>query len=312
MAKILFINMAGIGNCILSTPTLAALHIMGHDIDVVIDGKKSTWVAFGAWHRVSRILDSSSGLCERIRYDYALWAHPAHSGLLYNACVSDSVDPLPGDPRDYQWRFDRHEVIEIMELARRLGYMGEVPSIREPLFDCSCVMKAATVAIGIGYTKAIRWENKHWGNDNYIELCKGLISAGLCPILVGDDDDQYINGWKIALEAGVVSICGRVPIVDMLGIIKHAICYVGNDTGFMHAAAAFGIPTLGIFCSSNPIKNAPWGRIAQFVQGDSSPSDIALRVIRLASLGRNSESECSLSVSVNPLLVSQPTDRRSL
>jgi heptosyltransferase-2 len=65
---------------------------------------------------------------------------------------------------------------------------------------------------------------------------------------------------ELKLPADVIDLTGRTSLRDVVSILKSATAFVGNDSGLMHLAGALGLPTVGIFGSSNPDWTHPLGR----------------------------------------------------
>lgn len=64
---------------------------------------------------------------------------------------------------------------------------------------------------------------------------------------------------ELAGDAGLVDLTGRTDLAAAVGVLKAAEGFVGNDSGLMHLSAALGVPTVGVFGSSNPDWTAPRG-----------------------------------------------------
>jgi len=115
------------------------------------------------------------------------------------------------------------------------------------------------VAIGIGYLKSHpQWKKKHWGNRNYADLVQALYGKGWTSILVGNNKDKEDARAIERLSPTVLNSCGTMPFTQLIGLLEECDAYVGNDSGLMHVAAGTGIPTIGVFQVTNPIKNRPW------------------------------------------------------
>jgi hypothetical protein len=265
--KILFVNLYGIGNCILSTPTISALKSLGFVVTVLVTRSRCSDVAFKDWAEVNIIYYNDVPVVLDRAFSFVLWAHPVRQGVVFGGEKSLCVNPNPQSALPYHFRFTRHEVIEVLDLARRLGYSGGIPAVRAPYRTCGIGLPARSVAIGIGYLKNGKWNQKHWGNTNFVDLCNELKKAGFNPVLFGDEIDNVIDGQVIEKEADVTNLCGKLALEESLGTIARCIGYIGNDTGAMHAAAAFGMPTLGVFCATDPVKNAPWGQCGRVLAG---------------------------------------------
>ncbi len=63
----------------------------------------------------------------------------------------------------------------------------------------------------------------------------------------------------LAGPAGLVDLTGRTDLLRVTSILTAAKAFVGNDSGLMHLAGALGVPTVGVFGSSNPEWTAPLG-----------------------------------------------------
>ena len=57
-----------------------------------------------------------------------------------------------------------------------------------------------------------------------------------------------------------IDLVGRDDLLTCYAALKRARLFIGNDTGFMHLAAAAGAPTLGLFGPSDDAPLATLGR----------------------------------------------------
>lgn len=90
------------------------------------------------------------------------------------------------------------------------------------------------------------WPERHW-----VAVGNRLRERGWLPIVLWGRDDEQTLAERIA--AGVD---GDVPpflkVGEMAAVLAGAQQIVGLDTGFTHLAAAFGRPTIGIYCDHEP------------------------------------------------------------
>jgi heptosyltransferase-1 len=90
------------------------------------------------------------------------------------------------------------------------------------------------------------WPERHW-----VAVGTRLRERGLTPVVLwGRDSEQ-------SLAENIAAGCdGDVPpflkVGEMAAVLARAQNVVGLDTGFTHLAAAFGRPTLGIYCDHEP------------------------------------------------------------
>ena len=62
-----------------------------------------------------------------------------------------------------------------------------------------------------------------------------------------------------------------LTVAQAAGLLGHAEIVVGLDTGFTHLAAAFDVPTLGIYCDHSPGLAGDRGRLRPKPGGKGTP-----------------------------------------
>lgn len=104
---------------------------------------------------------------------------------------------------------------------------------------------------------------KSWPLDNFVTLAGELGSAGKSvEFMVGPQDIEMIgNGLIKRLETVAPLYCEPDVCVAAQRLLS-AFCFVGNDSGMTHLAAALGLPTMAIFTATNPDVWRPLGRQA--------------------------------------------------
>jgi heptosyltransferase-1 len=105
---------------------------------------------------------------------------------------------------------------------------------------------AFSVIIPNASRKEKLWPERHW-----TAVGRYLLDRGLPPVVLWGSADEQTLAERIA--AGCE---GDVPpflkVGQMASVLARAGQVVGLDTGFTHLAAAFGRPTLGIYCDHEP------------------------------------------------------------
>lgn len=127
--------------------------------------------------------------------------------------------------------------------------------------------KAQGLGLVLGVGPTSNWIGKTWPEDRFVEIIKWLIGKG-----------GLMEGARVAVfgapgeEAVARRVLDCVPKELRLDIIARgtpgeaAAClercdfYIGNDSGLMHASAAVGTATLGLFGPGYPDIYGPWGR----------------------------------------------------
>jgi len=92
---------------------------------------------------------------------------------------------------------------------------------------------------------------KLWPEAHWIAIGQRLQAAGLTPVMVWGNDEERARAERIAAGCGGV-VPPFLSVGDMAAVLGQARQIVGLDTGFSHLAAAFGAPTIGIYCDHEP------------------------------------------------------------
>jgi heptosyltransferase-1 len=121
----------------------------------------------------------------------------------------------------------------------RFGIVAPPPRAWSPPTPCAALIPCASRV------------EKLWPEDRWVALGRRLAAAGLTPVVVWGNDEERARAERIAAGCG-----GAVPpflsVADMAAVLARARQIVGLDTGFSHLAAAFGQPTIGIYCDHEP------------------------------------------------------------
>ncbi|MEK8049180.1 lipopolysaccharide heptosyltransferase I [Ideonella sp. DXS22W] len=92
---------------------------------------------------------------------------------------------------------------------------------------------------------------KLWPEAHWIAIGQRLRRASLTPVVVWGNDEERVRAERIAAGCGGV-VPPFLTVAQMAAVLARARQIVGLDTGFSHLAAAFGAPTIGIYCDHEP------------------------------------------------------------
>lgn len=104
---------------------------------------------------------------------------------------------------------------------------------------------------------------KRWPLEHYAALARELIAAGRQVWVLGSAKEQGDGAAIAAAAPGVINLCGRTRLEDVIDLLSLAGAAVSNDSGLMHVAAASGIPLVALYGSSTPAYTPPLSRQAQ-------------------------------------------------
>jgi heptosyltransferase-1 len=94
-------------------------------------------------------------------------------------------------------------------------------------------------------------DEKLWPEAHWIAVGQRLQQHGWTPVVLWGGDAEHQRAQRIAAGCGAV-VPPFLSVQDAAGVLGHARCIVGLDTGFTHLGAAFGRPTVGIYCDHDP------------------------------------------------------------
>ena len=102
---------------------------------------------------------------------------------------------------------------------------------------------------------------KNWTIEGYSALAKLALKKGFVPVLLGSKAPLELNLSKAIADTagdGVINLCGKTTLRQMLCILKIAKLALCPDSGTMHAASAVGTPVIGLFARHSEKRVGPW------------------------------------------------------
>lgn len=102
----------------------------------------------------------------------------------------------------------------------------------------------------VGIHAGSAWPTKCWPMEYFVELISKLqTELGVQAVLVGGGKQDTDLGEKICqlAKGHAASLCGKTSLADLMALMKHFKLFITNDSGPMHIATAFEVPTLAIF-----------------------------------------------------------------
>jgi heptosyltransferase-2 len=152
-----------------------------------------------------------------------------------------------------------------------------LPGVSLAVEDHPQGLKRIALAPGATYGLA-----KTWPLDCALDFCRQCLSEGAELLLLGDQAARgfardLVEGLaepvrsEVEGRPGVVDLTGKTDLPQVAGILQTLHGYAGNDSGLMHVAAALGVPTVGIFGSSNPGWTRPLGPFCRTVVAEGFP-----------------------------------------
>ncbi len=96
---------------------------------------------------------------------------------------------------------------------------------------------------------------KRWPEEKFAALAPQL---RMPVVVLGSADDAELARPIRKVAPNAIDLTGKTSLTQLAAVIRRASLAVGNDTGPMHMAAAFGIPSVVLFSGeSDPALTAP-------------------------------------------------------
>jgi heptosyltransferase-2 len=108
---------------------------------------------------------------------------------------------------------------------------------------------------------------KQWPASRFAELMDLLDQvAGVECVLLGTALER-LQCEEVAAKSRKRAIiaAGQTGVGELKALLSLCDGFAGNDSGIMHLAAAIGIPTVGIFGSTDPLRTGPVGANARVI-----------------------------------------------
>ena len=286
MTRLLVMRSGALGDFVLTLPVLAALRarwpaaqvtVVGHPerarlaadaglADEVLDADDPMWSALfvdrgGAAAELEQVLAGLDGVVcytadpeglvgHRLRALCAGWAivHPAlPAGRHAAAHLLAALAPLG---------IEAAEWTPVLTLSQRTRARGE------ELLRGTDGRPIVAVHPGSGS------ESKCWPWERFEAVARALVAERGCRVVftVGPADERLLPALE-SLALPQATMLRGLDVVELAGALSHAACYVGNDSGVTHLAAALGVPTVAIFGPTDPAVWAPLGERVTVLQG---------------------------------------------
>jgi ADP-heptose:LPS heptosyltransferase len=74
------------------------------------------------------------------------------------------------------------------------------------------------------------------------------------------------------ITGGRAIVAPPTDLLQVTGLLGQAALVIGSDTGPLHLAASLGVPTVGVFLTTSPLRNGPLGPRVATVTAVTDPT----------------------------------------
>ncbi len=278
--RILLITLSNIGDAVMTTPVMEALHHQYPQavMDIVTDARASALFEHCPYR--GEIIHKHKGwrgtvaLVKRLR------------ATRYDLIVDLRTDGLTLLLRGHRKLSRRgasarglHAVERHFAVIRQTVHSAKIPPQHIWLTESErtfarCQLAGLPGQRWLALGPGARWAQKCWAPNNYNSLANRMAEHFDAVILLGSDADQPAC-LKISenLQLPHLNLAGKTDLLQAAAILEQAQVFVGSDSGLGHLAAAGGIPTITVFGPGDPERYHPWSTRAQWVQSKNGSID---------------------------------------
>jgi heptosyltransferase-3 len=270
--KALVISLSNIGDAVMTTPVLEAIHNSAPElrIDIVADQRSQEIFTHCPYRDQILLRDKRAGLSgtialiKQLRQNrYRLVADLRTDGLAYLLRAGHRYTrwraPAPAGPHAVQ----RH-------MAVVQAFTGAtIPPCRVWLAAGERVLPDQ-LPRSLSLAPGANWPGKCWPAGAYVALLEHTEDLFDQIVLMGNEQDKLLTTQITQQLAGplagrCVDLAGRTTLLDAATVLSHSRAFVGNDSGLGHLGAAVGTPTLTVFGPGEPERYHPWGERANWL-----------------------------------------------
>ncbi len=162
-----------------------------------------------------------------------------------------------------------HAVDRLMRVAGAFGADVREPRFVVPMEDDDRRWAGETLA-GVPGPRLVlnvgaRWLTKRWPPIRFAEVARrAVVERGAGLIAVGAPEDRPLVDELLACLAPLpcLDLCGRTTLPRLAAVASASECFLSNDTGPLHLAAAAGARVVGIYTCTDPSRTGPYGASA--------------------------------------------------
>jgi heptosyltransferase-3 len=277
-SRVAVLRLRSLGDCVLTTPALDILKRCRSDLHIAILVENRFREIFEGNPDLDEILPPDLARLRRFRPQLCLNLHGGTrsawmtelSGARYRAGFRHFRQQFVynvGIPRAQEILGVERKVHTAEHLASAMFFLGapvvEIPRARLVSVRFPAPPESATAVIHPLASNP----DKTWPASSFLAVAAHLKETGVEPVFIGGPGDD------LAPFAAYRTIQGA-PLTEIKTLLAGASLFVGNDSGPAHMAAAFGLPVVVVFSSSDAEIWGPWRTAGEVVKAPASVAQV--------------------------------------
>lgn len=144
------------------------------------------------------------------------------------------------------------------------------------------------------------WASKLWPERYWVELARRARGNGFEVALPAGSLEEAARAQRIATASGAIA-WPRMVLADLIERVARARVVIGVDSGLLHASAALGVPTVGVYLATDAARTGCVGPRALALAAEFPCAPCASRICRYsgaaaAEQGTTIEPACATRV----------------
>lgn len=272
MKRILIIQTAFIGDVILATPVIVALHEKYPTAEISMLVRRGNEILLNNNPMLHEVLIWDKGkskyrnllrLMSRVRenkYDAIFNLHRfATSGLITIFSGARIKTGFRKNPFSFGFthRMPHNIGDGTHEIERNLSLVEEEPRLRRPqVFPSVADEQAIEQYLSAEYVcmaPASVWFTKQYHQQGWVDLCNAIAANRTIYLLGSPGDTEFCeNIQRESTHPGISVLAGKLTLLQSAALMKKAKMNYVNDSAPLHLASAVNAPVRAIFCSTIP------------------------------------------------------------
>lgn len=275
--RILLIRPGGIGDAALLAPSIINIKKLFPDSHITILAERRNSGVFTLFPNVDKMLCyDRAGEFARVlcgKYDFVIDTEQSHCLSAVVARLVRAPVKIGFDTNDrrrmftHSVRYDQsaYEADNFLALLKPLGIdcqrdngivvlslPPQAVSRSNKLLQHLCTESFVAIFPGASIPE------KRWGADCFRRVAEMLSAFGVKVVVVGGKEDRH-QGEVIAGRGLGLNLAGLTSLSETAAVIQKSSLLLSGDSGVLHIAAGFGVPTVSLFGPGNIKKWAPQG-----------------------------------------------------
>jgi len=100
---------------------------------------------------------------------------------------------------------------------------------------------------------------KLWSESCWVELATRLGERGMRSVLPWGNADERLRAEAIARTVPGSVVAPKLSLAEVPSVLAGARAVIGVDTGLSHLAVALKVPTIGLYCATDPAATGLYG-----------------------------------------------------